>query len=127
MDRITMAHGAGGTIMGDLIKNHVLKYLGGSSAEVPLEALDDSAVVDNIVLKSDSHAVKPLFFPGGDIGRLAVAGTVNDIAMIGAEPIGSHLWHGVGGRTSNSRFGPNLREHGDSLQRSWSLCCHWGY
>ena len=87
MERITMAHGAGGTVMGDLIKNHVLKHLGGSSAEVPLEALDDSAVVDNIVLKSDSHAVKPLFFPGGDIGRLAVAGTVNDISMIGAEPI----------------------------------------
>jgi len=87
MDRVTMAHGAGGTIMSDLIKNHVLKYLGGSNAEIPLEALDDSAVVDNIVLKSDSHAVKPLFFPGGDIGRLAVAGTVNDIAMIGAEPL----------------------------------------
>jgi len=64
-----------------------LKHLGGSNAEVPLEALDDSAVIDNIVLKSDSHAVKPLFFPGGDIGRLAVAGTVNDIAMIGAEPL----------------------------------------
>lgn len=87
MDRVTMAHGAGGTIMGDLIKNHVIKYLGGSRAEIPLEALDDSAVVDNIVLKSDSHAVKPLFFPGGDIGRLAIAGTVNDIAMIGAEPL----------------------------------------
>jgi hydrogenase expression/formation protein HypE len=86
MDHVTLAHGAGGTIMSDLIKNYVLKHLGGSSAEVPLEALDDSAVVDNIVLKSDSHAVKPLFFPGGDIGRLAVAGTVNDIAMIGAEP-----------------------------------------
>jgi hydrogenase expression/formation protein HypE len=87
MERITLAHGAGGTIMADLIKNYVLKHLGGSSAEVPLEALDDSAVIDNIVLKSDSHAVKPLFFPGGDIGRLAVAGTVNDIAMIGAEPV----------------------------------------
>jgi hydrogenase expression/formation protein HypE len=86
MERITMAHGAGGTIMGDLIKNYILKHLGGSKAEVPLEALDDSAVVNNIVLKSDSHAVKPLFFPGGDIGRLAVAGTVNDISMIGAEP-----------------------------------------
>jgi len=82
-----MAHGAGGTIMADLIKNYVLKHLGGSNAEVPLEALDDSAVIDNIVLKSDSHTVKPLFFPGGDIGRLAVAGTVNDIAMIGAEPL----------------------------------------
>jgi hydrogenase expression/formation protein HypE len=87
MERITMAHGAGGTVMSDLIKNYVLKHLGGSKAEVPLEALDDSAVVDNVVLKSDSHAVKPLFFPGGDIGRLAVAGTVNDIAMVGAEPI----------------------------------------
>ena len=87
MDRVTMAHGAGGTVMADMIKNHVLKHLGGSSVEVPLEALDDSAVVDNIVLKSDSHAVKPLFFPGGDIGRLAVAGTVNDIAMIGAQPV----------------------------------------
>lgn len=87
MERITMAHGAGGTVMNDLIKNYVLKHLGGSNAEVPLEALDDSAVIDNIVLKSDSHAVKPLFFPGGDIGRLAVAGTINDIAMIGAEPM----------------------------------------
>jgi len=87
MERITLAHGAGGTIMADLIKNYVLKHLGGSSAEVPLEALDDSAVIDNIVLKSDSHAVKPLFFSGGDIGRLAVAGTVNDIAMIGAESV----------------------------------------
>jgi hydrogenase expression/formation protein HypE len=87
MERITMAHGAGGTVMNDLIKNYVLKHLGGSEAEVPLEALDDSAVVDNIVLKSDSHAVKPLFFPGGDIGRLAVAGTVNDISMVGAKPV----------------------------------------
>jgi len=87
MERITMVHGAGGTVMHDLIKRYVLRYLGGSGAEVPLEALDDSAVIDGIVLKSDSHAVKPLFFPGGDIGRLAVAGTVNDIAVMGAEPM----------------------------------------
>jgi len=87
MKRITMAHGAGGTVMSELIKKHMLKHLGGSRAEIPLEALDDSAVIDNIVLKSDSHAVKPIFFPGGDIGRLAVAGTVNDIAVMGAEPI----------------------------------------
>ena len=87
MKQITMAHGAGGTIMNDLIKNYVLKYLGGSSAEVPLEALDDAAVISDIVLKSDSHVVKPIFFPGGDIGRLAIAGTVNDIAVMGAEPI----------------------------------------
>ena len=87
MKQITMTHGAGGTIMNDLIKNYVLKYLGGSGVEVPLEALDDAAVISDIVLKSDSHVVKPIFFPGGDIGRLAVAGTVNDIAVMGAEPI----------------------------------------
>jgi hydrogenase expression/formation protein HypE len=73
--------------MQELIKNYVLKYLGGSNAEVPLEALDDSGVIDGIVLKSDSHTVKPLFFPGGDIGRLAISGTINDIAVMGAEPL----------------------------------------
>lgn len=81
-----MAHGAGGIMMQQLVKDYILKYLGGSGVEVPLEALDDSAVIDDIVLKSDSHTVKPLFFPGGDIGRLAIAGTVNDIAVMGAEP-----------------------------------------
>lgn len=86
-NRITMAHGAGGTVMQDLISNYILKYLGGSRAEVPLEALDDSAVIDGIILKSDSHTVKPLFFPGGDIGSLSVAGTVNDISMVGGETI----------------------------------------
>jgi hydrogenase expression/formation protein HypE len=85
--RITMAHGAGGYVMQNLIQDYILKHLGGSQVEVPLEAFDDAAVVDNIVLKSDSHTVKPLFFPGGDIGRLAVAGTVNDIAVMGAEPL----------------------------------------
>ena len=87
IDRITMAHGAGGAVMNELVKHYILKHLGGSNVEVPLEALDDAAVVNGIVLKSDSHAVKPLFFPGGDIGKLAVTGTVNDIAVLGAEPI----------------------------------------
>jgi hydrogenase expression/formation protein HypE len=84
-----MLHGAGGTVMHDLVKNYVVKYFGGpSNAEVPLEAMDDAAVIGGIVFKSDSHAVKPIFFPGGDIGRLSVSGTVNDIAMLGAEPFG---------------------------------------
>jgi hydrogenase expression/formation protein HypE len=73
-------------MMQQLVKDYILKYLGGSGVEVPLEALDDSAVIDDIVLSSDSHTVKPLFFPGGDIGRLAISGTVNDIAVMGAEP-----------------------------------------
>jgi hydrogenase expression/formation protein HypE len=86
---ITMLHGAGGTVMHDLVKNYIVKYFTGTSAnnaEVPLEAMDDAAVVEGIVFKSDSHAVKPIFFPGGDIGRLAIAGTVNDISVLGAEP-----------------------------------------
>lgn len=87
-DAITMLHGAGGTVMHKLVKNYIVKYFGGltNEAEVPLEAMDDAAVVGNIVLKSDSHAVKPIFFPGGDIGRLSISGTVNDISALGAEP-----------------------------------------
>jgi hydrogenase expression/formation protein HypE len=86
-DAVTMLHGAGGTVMHDLVKNYVVKYFGGwGNAEVPLEAMDDAAVVGDVVFKSDSHAVKPIFFPGGDIGRLAISGTVNDIACLGAEP-----------------------------------------
>lgn len=87
-EAITMLHGAGGTVMHKLVKNYVVKYFGGvnNEAEIPLEAMDDAAVIGDIVLKSDSHAVKPIFFPGGDIGRIAISGTVNDIAALGAEP-----------------------------------------
>lgn len=86
--QVTMAHGAGGAVMGELIKELILKHLGKtpSHAEVGLEALDDAAVINDIVLKSDSHVVRPIFFPGGDIGRLSVSGTVNDISCLGAEP-----------------------------------------
>jgi hydrogenase expression/formation protein HypE len=86
-EKITMLHGAGGTVMHDLVKNYVVKAFGGiGNAEVPLEAMDDAAVVGDIVFKSDSHAVKPIFFPGGDIGRIAISGTVNDISCLGAQP-----------------------------------------
>lgn len=86
---VTMLHGAGGTVMHDFVKDYVVKYFVGAApnvAEVSLEAMDDAAVVDGVVFKSDGHAVKPIFFPGGDIGRLAVSGTVNDISVLGAEP-----------------------------------------
>jgi len=86
-EQVTMTHGAGGAVMAKLIEQFVLPYLGGFKAEVGLEVLDDAAVVDGVVFKSDSHAVRPIFFPGGDIGRLAVAGTVNDLAVVGAEPV----------------------------------------
>ena len=86
-EKITMLHGAGGTVMHDLVKNYIVKaFTGIGNAEIPLEAMDDAAVVGDIVLKSDSHAVKPIFFPGGDIGRIAISGTVNDISCLGAQP-----------------------------------------
>lgn len=85
--RITMLHGAGGTVMHSLVKNYMVKYFSGfAEAEVSLEAMDDAAVCGDVVFKSDSHVVKPIFFPGGDIGRLAISGTVNDISALGAEP-----------------------------------------
>jgi hydrogenase expression/formation protein HypE len=87
-EKITMLHGAGGSVMHDLVKNYIVKAFGGigNAAEVPLEAMDDAAVIGDLVFKSDSHAVKPIFFPGGDIGCLSISGTVNDIAAMGAMP-----------------------------------------
>lgn len=89
-EKVTMLHGAGGTVMHDLVKNYIVKHFKNidnvDKAEVPLQAMDDAAAIGDIVLKSDSHAVKPLFFPGGNIGHIAISGTVNDIAALGAEP-----------------------------------------
>lgn len=86
---ITMEHGAGGEAMRSLISRVLLRYLCHvePEAEVGLRDLDDSAVVEGIVITTDSHTVKPIFFPGGDIGILSVAGTVNDLAVMGARPI----------------------------------------
>ena len=68
----------------------ILKYFINNSKnyEVPLSMLDDAAVIDDIVFSTDSHTVQPIIFPGGDLGSLSVAGTVNDISVIGAKPIG---------------------------------------
>jgi len=86
--KITLAQGAGGELMDQLIKENILRFFkqqGG--AEVPLTALDDAAVVDDIVFSTDSHTVQPLIFPGGDIGSLAVCGTINDVAVVGGTPL----------------------------------------
>jgi hydrogenase expression/formation protein HypE len=87
-DTIVLGHGSGGRMSQDLIAglfypafdNPVLRQAG------------DAAVVDQdrgtrLAISTDCHVVWPLFFPGGDIGRLAVCGTVNDVAMMGAEPL----------------------------------------
>ena len=87
MPKISMSHGAGGERMQEFIRDFVLKELEHDHGEIPLSALDDSAIVDDIVFTTDSYTVKPLFFPGGDIGLLSVAGTINDMAVMGGHPI----------------------------------------
>jgi len=73
--------------MQEFIREFVLRELDHDFGEIPLAALDDAAIVDGIVFTTDSYTVKPLFFPGADIGVLAVAGTVNDLSVMGAEPL----------------------------------------
>jgi len=87
MSKITMTQGAGGERMQEFIREFVLKELDHDFGEIPLAALDDAAIIDGIAFTTDSYTVKPLFFPGGDIGVLAVAGTVNDLAVMGAAPM----------------------------------------
>jgi hydrogenase expression/formation protein HypE len=91
-DRIGMRHGSGGRAMRALIED-VFLSLGGPVDGVGLAAMDDGAALrvgDGwLVVTTDSHVVQPRFFPGGDVGRLSVCGTVNDLAMMGAtEPLG---------------------------------------
>jgi hydrogenase expression/formation protein HypE len=91
-DRITALHGAGGEVMDGLIAKLILPRLASrSSGRIGLSACDDGATLDvprdgEIVFTTDSHVVKPIFFPGGDIGRLAASGTLNDLAVMGARP-----------------------------------------
>jgi hydrogenase expression/formation protein HypE len=89
--QIVIGHGSGGGMTHDLIVNVFQKYLGNAI----LNAGNDSARLNGglaappgfqLVISTDAHVVFPLFFPGGDIGRLSVCGTVNDVAMLGAEP-----------------------------------------
>ena len=92
-ERISLKYGAGGNAMRSLIEEIFVSGLGDvGDGGVGLAAMDDGAVLrlgDRwLVLTTDSHVVHPVFFPGGDIGRLAVSGTVNDLAMMGAtEPL----------------------------------------
>ena len=85
--RITMTDGAGGEKMMAFIRRFVLANFGGNAGEIPLGMLDDSAIIEGIAFTTDSYVVKPLFFPGGNIGSLAISGTVNDLAVMGATPV----------------------------------------
>jgi len=89
--RINMTHGAGGEGMQKLLEEVILAPLMDERPEVGLKELDDSGIISDIVFTTDGHTVSPLFYPGGDIGRLAICGTINDIAAMGAEPIALSL------------------------------------
>jgi hydrogenase expression/formation protein HypE len=85
---IVLGHGSGGKLMHDLVSRLFLPYFDNPI----LRAGDDAGAVrlasgQRLAISTDAHVVSPLFFPGGDIGRLAVCGTVNDVAMLGAAPL----------------------------------------
>ncbi|MCX6054628.1 MAG: hydrogenase expression/formation protein HypE [Chloroflexi bacterium] len=88
-DKIVMGHGSGGRMTQELIQQFFLPYL---SNKILLAGNDFACVPiksgSRIAVSTDAHVVSPLFFPGGNIGKLAVCGTVNDISMSGAIPIG---------------------------------------
>jgi len=83
-ERITMAHGAGGKATQTLIEGLLAPAFG-------IDELADAALLDDVALTADSFVVKPLRFPGGSIGDLAVNGTVNDLAVAGARPLALSL------------------------------------
>jgi hydrogenase expression/formation protein HypE len=86
-DRVLLAHGGGGQLMDELIRHHILPKLRNDI----LAELGDSAKLNlasnSICFTTDSYVVKPLFFNGGDIGKLAVCGTINDLAVAGSRPV----------------------------------------
>ena len=92
-DHIVLGHGGGGRLTADLIERLFVPAFGGDV----LARLEDQATVPlgrgngvrgpRLAFTTDAFVVKPIFFPGGDIGRLAVYGTVNDLAVGGAEPL----------------------------------------
>ncbi len=85
--QVMLAHGGGGKLMHQLIE----RMIAPAFSNPLLDARHDGAVIemphDRLAFTTDSYVVKPLFFPGGDIGSLAVNGTVNDLAMCGARPL----------------------------------------
>ena len=112
--KILLGHGSGGVLSHNLIKELFLPYF---KNEI-LEQLDDAAVLipktSQLSFSTDSYVVDPIFFPGGDIGKIAVCGTVNDIAMMGAKP----LYLSAGFIIEEGFHIDNLKKIVRSMQRS---------
>ena len=90
---VELAHGAGGRAMAQFLADIIFPHFKRNRFQngIGLPEADDGATIpleqQVIVVSTDSHTVSPLFFPGGDIGSLAAAGTINDVAMMGAQPV----------------------------------------
>ena len=85
-DRILLAHGSGGELTHRLLNELILPAF----SNPILDKMEDAAIIrlnGKSAFTTDSFVVNPLFFPGGDIGKLAVCGTVNDLAVMGAKPL----------------------------------------
>lgn len=94
MDKfIEISHGAGGLKMDQLLQSiqKIFTNRSTSDNDVGMDAFDDGALfsvnTQDLVVSTDGHSVEPLIFPGGDIGKLSMCGTINDVVMMGAEPI----------------------------------------
>jgi hydrogenase expression/formation protein HypE len=87
-DTVVISHGSGGQMTQDLIKNNFQNLIGNPFLTEGNDAarLRFNDIEGQFAVSTDSHVVSPIFYPGGDIGRLAVCGTVNDVAMLGADP-----------------------------------------
>lgn len=86
-DTVQLAHGGGGRIMRDLIEKLLIPAFGNPALNARHDAALLSVGNERIAFTTDTFVVRPRFFPGGDIGKLAVHGTVNDLAMVGAKPL----------------------------------------
>lgn len=86
-EQILLAHGSGGTQSRELVRTLFARHFSNPA----LDAMGDAAIVEiprsRLAFTTDAYVVKPLFFPGGDIGKLAVCGTINDLAVSGARPL----------------------------------------
>ncbi len=86
-DRITLAHGNGGRFMRELIEDVFARHLGAAELDTQADAVPLALNGGDVMITTDGFTVQPLEFPGGDIGSLAVHGTVNDLAVAGARPM----------------------------------------
>lgn len=87
MDLVTLAHGSGGSLTGALIQTLFRRHFDNVYLDEGHDAARLPKVPEKLAFTTDSYVISPLFFPGGNIGKLAICGTVNDLAMSGAQPL----------------------------------------